>query len=696
MPQIPLPPSANPGSQQARSIPESTVQATPDAFGANIAEAQYRGARAVMGATEQAARAEAGMWNTAMRGITNLVGEQLQKDWKLDAEAKLNDLKLGIERDDENLSPTGDGSTARRGIEAFDAQANKLIDGAASPFQANILRDGIQRLRFQRESALVAREASALRQTRVDNANKIVEGAEVEIFRDPGQLPAIQERTIASINESALTSSQKSKLIEQTNKRFYSIALEKHLVDGNIGAAQKILEDDAAIGSLGALDSVRAQARVNKAAEDAAEKSEAVAFQQRLLSGEQAIDPQDAAQRKIVDKAFTATGGDRLLAESDPNAPVHIASIAKRYGVVPSSAITILNGMALSGDSEQKAYALQTVNMIETARPGAFEVSGSHKRIRSEAEDFHFLTSGSQGLGLEPSDAIRRIDEKRTPEFQAKAEARKSELSGAKGLTVKRTEAELAAAFDEGIFYATPEVGNPRDRAVILNTYRKAFNDHYIRTGDEDMAVAAAQKDLRRQFGVSRLSGDGSARLVRNPIEYRLPAIDGSHDWVKTQAVEVIKEQTGKAVEPENVFFESTRATDEALSRGGIAAGHVPPYAVYWLDTDANGNRAYQTIAGKLFLPDFAKAQRGAVDAASAERSKNAGTSAPSVSSTEMPSVSQERQTSAADMERTERKAQAAERAKQSAPTISPEREDVEDAATSLIDIFGFAAKGGN
>ena len=164
------------------------MQATGDAFGAGAAEATYRGQMQLVGNSADAARAQSHMWNTAIRGVTNLVGQQVQNDWKLEAEANLQALSLNQERRQEGLAATGDGASVRKRLEGFDEDAQKLLDSAASPFQANIYREGLQRMRFQVERNAVSREVAAVKQQRIDRLNAIAEGALIEVLRDPSKL----------------------------------------------------------------------------------------------------------------------------------------------------------------------------------------------------------------------------------------------------------------------------------------------------------------------------------------------------------------------------------------------------------------------------------------------------------------------------------------------------------------------------
>lgn len=695
MPVIPLPNMASPGQQQARSIPELGVQATGDAFGAGAAEATFRGQTQLMGNIADAARAESSMWNSAIRGATNIIGEQLQKDWKLEAEAELQALALGQEKRAEGLSASGDGASVRQALEGFDQDAEKLIGNTMVPFKANILREGVQKMRFQTERAAVGREVAAVKQKRIDNLNAIAEAGQVEVLRDPSKLGDVLARTTATIDGANLTAHQRSQALESNRKALYQIALESHVTKNNFGGAQELLRSDEAVAALGPLESLRAQQRVNKGAEEWAERQKAADRQRGLMDGLIPLDPTSSEDRKVVDESFAATDGPRLLTERDPNAATFITNVAQKYGVVPKGAVSILSAQTLNGSPEQRAFAYQTISQVEAVRPGAFTLSGVHARVREEAQDFQFMTTGIGGLGLDVETAIQRIDQRRTPEFAAHAEARKAAIADKRNgpLTAVNMEREMISALDDA-WFSNPVVGNPRDRDVIVQVGQRALEDHYVRTGDVDMAKAAAIADVRRTYGVSRLSGDGTPRIVRNPIEQRYPAIDGSHAYVREQAAAVIKAETGQTVDPNTIFFQSVRGTEEALGRGGFQTGNPPPYGFYWRAAGPDGVVRDNTIPGKLFVPDIAGARTVATKAATGDRTARSrpGYYAPHnvirrVLGAE--TLSESEASSAATIETADRarKAEAARKPVAADPAA--------DASQDIMDLFGFGARAG-
>ena len=469
-------------------------------------------------------------------------------------------------------------------------------------------------------------EVAAHRAARLENINTIVSAAEVEIFRNPGTLDAARERVLATIGEANVTPAQRARMIQEAESRLVQIAIERHLTNNNPGAAQALLGVDRNVTALGGLNAARASARITRAVEEARERAGALQFNEDLRTGRALVDPANQDHRRRVNEWFTTTNGPQQLAAMDTNAVTTVAGFATRYGVVPTSAISILQGMLANGSHEQQIFALQSISTIEASRPGAFENTPLHRTARAEADDFRFLTTGVGGLGLDPAEALRRIHAQRDPAFQERAEARRTLLQAPDGPLRRRTEAELVGLFDNS-YWTNPAIGNPPDRGVMLSTYQQSFRHHFVRTGDEAMALSAAQADVRRVYGVTNLSGDGS-RVVRRPIELIYPAIGDSrgnmsHEYIRRELVEIIRTERGITVRPEDIFIEANRQTEEAISRGGIAAGHPPPYAFYWRVRDAQGVERFETIPGRMYTPDVAGARRAATEAAEGTRQES-------------------------------------------------------------------------
>lgn len=683
MPQIPTGPSQTNSTmtRRAAAIPESGVRANGDAFGQGVAEATFSGLGRI-------ANAEASAASQAISRDTQIVGRvataaigQWQKDMELEAAANMSQLSLDVNKGLEGMEASGDGAYSKAAESTFDGYAKKLMEGAKTGYQANIYQKGLTEMRQKLEAHAFSKESAGLKQTRIDNANTLVTNAETELFSNPGRYGELKANTIAHLEQSGLSPKEKSKAIDSVSSRFAKLAIEKHLIDGNVGAAQAMMKDPETIKGLGGLEAIRVQGSVNEALKKQAAEADAMEFRRQLASGERRVDPEDTAQRKIFDESFKLTKGPALLAKGDPAVVEDLAQGATKFGIVPSSAISVLNAQAKNGTAQEQAFAFATINRLEALRPGILDASGASKGLRDEAADFRYYT---ESLGINAADgddnAVSRIQEARDPAFQDRREARKTE--GAK-LAKNRSATEITADYDGAFSWEPTLGGSDQERDTILATYRRDFEEHYARTGDEDQSIALAKKDLKRAYNVTQLSGNG-ARIMKNPPEMRYPAINDSHEWVREQALEdvngYLKSVGKKPITSDKLFIENTRATDEAVSKGGLARGHAPPYGLTWIDE----NGLYQTVPGTVFKPELSRAQQKADDAARGKRAEATGIT---VASPGAAVVAEE------DMAATAKTAVKQHEEAKRAPKEDTDVAEAKEGVHSLMDMFGFAAR---
>lgn len=610
MPNIPI---ANP-TRQFGDIPESGVQASPDAFGYQVHRQEYANAMAKMDGLGRAQAAQTqGIWGTVAK-VGNVVVDQLQRDAKLDADTKMAEFELEMRKQLDANEATGNGDYTKKALEVFDEKAAQLKEGAGL-WQGERFEQGLSRMRLSLQEQAYGKEAGALKAQRIDNAGKLIDAGEVGVYRAPGSVGTVIAETVAKIEESGLTPDQKSRAIEDVNKRYHSVAIGKYLSDGNIDAARKLFDAPGTAEALGGLESLRTRSTIDKAAEDWKEKNEAIEMAKNLSNGTAVIDPEDTKQRTVVDKAWKTAGGNGQLLQGDPNAANVVVGWTKQHGIVPSSALSTLNAMAKNGEPAQRAYAYQTVNQMEAVRPGVVDNSGAKNGLLKDAEKFRYYTSD---LGLGQEEALKRLEAQRTPEFKAKEDIRKKEASKLAG---ERTAAELADAYDASAWRGDPALGAPGREDIIVGVYKKAFEEHYVETGDEDVAKALAMKDMKRTYNRTMVSGDprwgGQGRVIKHPPEVYYAQINGSHQWIRDQLVADVKTALpGKNIKDEDIFIESVRATDEAITSSPSGQAPRPVYAVIYKDQ----NGAYQTIPGKLFKPDENGARAKATGAAERER----------------------------------------------------------------------------
>jgi hypothetical protein len=239
---------------------------------------------------------------------------------------------------------------------------------------------------------------------------------------------------------------------------------------------------------------------------------------QQILTGAMPVDPNSKDDRKTIDRAFEATDLTQRLAEGDPGSAAALTSLAEKTGYIPDAASSQLRAMSVNGTPESKIFAYETAANLMREKPGILEGSDHSKRLKDDATLYETYTVD---MGLAADQALARIEELRTPEFEKRREALKKDA----GDFLKEVRGdELAAEFD-GWFTAAPDLGgSPRQAGLVTDAYRELVREHYIRTGDKEIARAMAKKDILRTYAVSEATE--KKRLMRFPPENHYPKIE--------------------------------------------------------------------------------------------------------------------------------------------------------------------------
>jgi len=317
-----------------------------------------------------------------------------------------------------------------------------------------------------------------------------------------------------------------------------------------------------------------------------------------LIAGAYPVDPGSADDRKVVDKAWAASDLSTALQSGQPEAAEAVVKLAQETSYIPQGAMQSLRGMAVNGSGEQKIYAYQTVGRIMRERPGA---TGADKDFEADTTRFNTLV---MDLGLTPQQAIAKIEETKTPEFQkAKKALAEDGAKLAKDLTV----ADITARHD-GWFSSEPGFINDRARAEVQEAYREAFRMNYVETGDAEWAKKAAQNHLAQVYSTSAITG--RKILMREPPEKYYPPIASrangkpSMDYFTDDLKQTVRELAGKEIPLDKIIIRSGPTTFGDIARGNPH----PSYDIGWIDEDENGIPAIR-IAPRPFFVDVKAAK---------------------------------------------------------------------------------------
>jgi hypothetical protein len=346
-----------------------------------------------------------------------------------------------------------------------------------------------------------------------------------------------------------------------------------------------------------------------------------------IWSGAMPVDPDAKLDREIIDKAVGATDLSGRLTAADPHAAGELTLLVKNTGYVPEAATSALRATSVNGTPEQRQFALETASNLMREKPGALEGSEKSRALRDDAQLYEVLTMDA---GVDAPEALQRIAELRTPEFAKRKEALKKELAegGVTSPIAQLQPSDISGAYDT-FWTSEPELGgSQRQSALLFNTYRDLVKDHYVRTGDIDVAKSMAIKDLKRTYDVSSITGN--RRLMRYPPEKFYQPIepapgktpdlsyfsnqlrDSVNEYVNGAgkmfgdvnpeagaAAMTVAEQSRKEIPLSDIYIETIPQTVADVRAGRSNPG----YAVVWFEEE-DGIRVLKTAPGAIFRAD--------------------------------------------------------------------------------------------
>lgn len=290
-----------------------------------------------------------------------------------------------------------------------------------------------------------------------------------------------------------------------------------------------------------------------------------------------AVNGFDADERKNGDKAY-----DTMVKAATPETvPVITETFVRSTGYIPKSIQADVRQGVASTDPEQFAAAMSKADLLERLAPVSFGAFEGGNAAREKLAVFRHLVND---LGMGGEDAAARILRMSDPAVKANQQVLKAEAAKfAKDLTVS----QVTDAFDPGFFSSEPGAGiMPEQANGLLAEYREVAEDKFYEFGgDAGAAKAAALDDLKQRWNVSNISG--APNLMRLPPEQHYPAIGGSFDYLREDAMKTAGDFAAKLDRKvENVAILATDKT-----RADIEAGRRPRYRLFYQYQDGEQMR---------------------------------------------------------------------------------------------------------
>lgn len=331
------------------------------------------------------------------------------------------------------------------------------------------------------------------------------------------------------------------------------------------------------------------EARVRKAAKEQLNDMEAALRVSRFLTGEEKFNRYDDETRKLVNEVVGRGDLHSRMLAGDPEAIGRGVEVSKRLGYVPEVIQDSLLGLVK--DRSQKGAQLRmaaykAAGAIMADFPDAFMGEDGNK-LASEARDFLAMADG-----MGPEQALLRLDEMKSPEWEKKKAAHNERATEA--LKAIDPIAIMRDALDPSALPFTAP-GADQMTALMVGDFQQRFRDNFTRVGDVESAKSLTLDEMRRTYGVTNISG--SAQIMRFPPEKHYPAIGPKgHAYMskdietsvraylddKAGIVEVgspDEREGGSQISIDQIFLNGDQITSRDL-----AAGRAPSYQVWFRD----------------------------------------------------------------------------------------------------------------
>lgn len=326
---------------------------------------------------------------------------------------------------------------------------------------------------------------------------------------------------------------------------------------------QEIL-DDAVI------DNGDKAALINSLNERQAVTGPAKALLAELTGGSSvSINGYDGDQRKIADAAYKMAM-EAVPAESRVGAQ---RAFVASTGFIPTQLMAAMRHGAGLQTAAQLGQALGVIDGLERAAPQSFRSSEGGRDIQPKLDLFrHYVND----LGLSPSEAAGRILEAESSENK---KARSVLEPDARAFVKDLTVADVTDAFDTAWTWEPGAGAAPVVSNALLAEYRSVAEEKFFSTGgNAGAAKALALAELKRTWGVSRISGE--AQMTRLPPENVYPAIAGSQDYLRDDALSTAKNYVAEAFPGREVANVFTLADHETVA--DVQAGRPPRYRLFY------------------------------------------------------------------------------------------------------------------
>ncbi len=390
-----------------------------------------------------------------------------------------------------------------------------------------------------------------------------------------------RETMAAATREEIAAKRSAAAVLATANYKAYDDAFALNIELGNVVSEEQILGDPR----LEVSDITKHLKRFRQVQEETADVRDLVSA---IVNGDgaAAVNGFDADERGVANKAYESM----MKAADEQTAPIIADTFVRATGFIPNDIQAELRQGAASTDPTVLAATLSRADALQIAAPISFDAFEGGKDVRDRLAAYrHFVND----LGMAGDAAAERILAMNDPARRVSREVLKTDAAAfVKTLTVD----EVTNAFDPGLLSREPGAGvMPAQVNGLLAEYREVAEEAFYEAGgDAGVARSLALSEMKKRWNVSGISG--SANLMRMPPELHYPTVDGTHDYLREDALASAKafvEEAGLGHTVENIAILPT-----AQTRADVEAGRLPRYRLFYMYEQDGQTRINEATLG--------------------------------------------------------------------------------------------------
>ncbi len=243
-----------------------------------------------------------------------------------------------------------------------------------------------------------------------------------------------------------------------------------------------------------------------------------------LLSTAGLVDPNNTKHRNAVSDSWI----EAIQKGADPMETA--LGMMREYSVFPKAAGSHLSALAANGTPDQKQASYEKIGELAQENYEAVKTAMSDQLVKDG--DLYYdtlLVTGDRETAM--SRVLQAQEARRDPELKKKMTAARK--AGAKAWNPE----DVSESFDKGSgsFWYDPILPEGAGLDLMEQGWTEQFAETYAETNDEGAAKAAADRSLKRLWGVTHAGG--KARVVMHPPErfYELPHGDVRPGYIEKQ-----------------------------------------------------------------------------------------------------------------------------------------------------------------